>query len=60
MSEFCTRCLELEARLEIMQRDHYNLMKELEEKLQKLKDENDALIMDVAFYSGSIKGNSNE
>jgi hypothetical protein len=56
MSEFCTRCLELEARIELMQKEHYNLMKELEQKLQKIKDENDALIMDVAFYNGSIKG----
>jgi hypothetical protein len=60
MSEFCTRCVELEARIELMQREHYNLMKELEQKLQKIKDENDALIMDVAFYNGSIKVNTNE
>ena len=51
MSEFCTRCLELEAKIELMRKQMY----EVEQLLQKVKDQNDALIMDVAFYNGSMK-----
>ena len=54
MSEFCSRCVELEAQIEIIRKQNYEAMIELENKLKKLQDENDALIMDVAFYGGNI------
>jgi hypothetical protein len=54
MSEFCVKCSELESQLEIMRTKHYEQLEELRVILEKVKSENDALILDVAFYGGNL------
>ena len=61
MSEFCVRCSEFEGKLELLRKQHYKEMQCIKQKLvdlqeanAKLRNENDALIMDVAFYGGSL------
>ena len=61
MSEFCVRCSEFEAKLELLTKRHYTEMqcmkqklKDLQENNAKLRNENDALILDVAFYGGNL------
>jgi len=58
---FCTKCLEHEANMELLLKQHYNEMqcmkqklKDLQEVNSKLRDENDALSFDLAFYNGNI------
>jgi hypothetical protein len=52
MSEFCVKCVEKEAEMELLRLELYNVKKENEH----LQSEVDALILDVAFYNGSFKG----
>jgi regulator of replication initiation timing len=47
--------------MELLLKQHYNEMQSMKQKLQdlqetndKLRNENDALIMDVAFYGGGL------
>ena len=61
MSEFCVKCSEHEANIEVLTKRYHMEMtcikqklKELQETNTKLQNENDALIMDVAFYGGNI------
>ena len=61
MSEFCVKCSAQEANMELLMKQHYKEMqcmkqklKELKEENAKLRNENDALIMDVAFYGGNL------
>ena len=61
MSEFCVRCSAHEGNLELIVNQHYKEMqcmkqklKDLKEQNAKLRNENDALIMDVAFYGGNL------
>jgi hypothetical protein len=61
MSEFCVKCSEHEANMELLLKQHYKEMQCMKQKLKDLKDanaklqnENDALIMDVAFYGGNL------
>ena len=54
MSEFCVKCSEKEGELEILRKQHYEEIQSLKAKIEKLQNENDALIMDVAFYGGSM------
>jgi hypothetical protein len=54
MSEFCVKCSELESQLEIMRTKHYLQLEELRVILEKVKSENEALILDVAFYGGNL------
>jgi len=61
MSEFCVRCSEFEGKLELLTKQHYKEMqcmkqklKDLQEANAKLQNENEALIMDVAFYGGNL------
>jgi hypothetical protein len=54
MSEFCVKCSELESQLEIMRTKHYQQLEELRVILEKVKSENEALILDVAFYGGNL------
>ena len=54
MSEFCVRCAEKEARIEIMQTNHFNEMQEIRKELARLQEEVEKLSFDVAFYNGSI------
>jgi len=54
MSEFCVKCAELESQLEIMRTNHYKQLEELRIILERVKSENEALILDVAFYGGNL------
>lgn len=61
MSEFCVKCSAHEANIELLMTRHYNEMQCMKQQLKdlqdinaKLQNENDALIMDVAFYGGSL------
>jgi hypothetical protein len=54
MSEFCVKCSELESQMEMLRKKHYEEMQCMKAKIEKLRNENDALIMDVAFYGGNL------
>jgi len=54
MSEFCVKCSEKEAEMEILRNQHYKEMQCMKAKIDKLQDENEALVMDVAFYGGTM------
>lgn len=54
MSEFCVKCSEKEAEIELLRKRHHEEMQCMKSKIDKLQNENDALIMDVAFYGGSM------
>jgi len=54
MSEFCVKCSEKDAEIELLRNRHYEEMQCMKAKINKLQDENEALIMDVAFYGGSL------
>jgi hypothetical protein len=54
MSEFCVKCSELESELELLRKKHYEEVQCMKAKIEKLRNENDALIMDVAFYGGNL------
>ena len=55
--EFCVRCCEKDAQMELLHAEIGRLKKENE----NLQMQVEALAMDVAFYNGSIKlGNTNE
>lgn len=42
-AHFCTRCVELETRIELLQKELYEAKREIE-----------SLSLDLAFYNGSI------
>jgi hypothetical protein len=50
MSEFCVKCCEKEAEIDVLRNKLYEALQQNE----KLRNENDALIMDVAFYGGTM------
>lgn len=54
MSEFCPKCAEKEAQMELIMNKCYNEVEELKKRIEKLESEKEALIMDVAFYGGNI------
>ena len=54
MSEFCVKCSEKDGELEILRKRYYEEVKCMKAKIDKLQNENDALIMDVAFYGGNM------
>ena len=54
MSEFCIKCSEKDGELEILRKRYYEEVKCMKAKIEKLQNENDALIMDVAFYGGNM------
>jgi hypothetical protein len=54
MSEFCVKCSEKEGQIELLRKRHYEEIETLKAKIEKLHNENDALIMDVAFYGGNL------
>ena len=54
MSEFCVKCAEKEAELEILRNKYHQETECMRKKIEKLQSENEALIMDVAFYGGNI------
>lgn len=61
MSEFCVKCSEHEANIELLLKQHYMEMQCMKQKLKELQDansklesQNEALVMDVAFYGGNL------
>ena len=54
MSEFCVKCSEKEGEIELLRKRHHEEMQCMKAKIQKLESENEALIMDVAFYGGNM------
>ena len=54
MSEICVKCSELESQMELLRKRHYEEMQCMKAKIQKLQNENEALILDVAFYGGNL------
>jgi hypothetical protein len=54
MSEFCVKCSELESKMELLRKRHYEEMQCMKAKIEKLQNENDALALDVAFYGGNL------
>jgi hypothetical protein len=61
MSEFCVKCSEHEGNIELLLKRHHMEMQCMKQKLKDLQDENaklqnqnEALIMDVAFYGGNL------
>jgi hypothetical protein len=54
MSEFCVKCSELETKIELLRKRHYEEMQCMKAKIEKLQNENDALALDVAFYGGNL------
>ena len=54
MSEFCVKCSEKDAEMEILRQRHYAETQCMKAKIEKLQSENEALVMDVAFYGGNM------
>lgn len=54
MSEFCVKCAEKEAQMELLIKRHYEETQCMKAKIEKLTSENDALSFDLAFYEGKI------
>ncbi len=54
MSEFCSKCVEKEAQMEIVISNFHKEIETLKARIEKLENENDALVMDVAFYGGNM------
>jgi hypothetical protein len=54
MSEFCVKCSEKDAEIELLRKRHYEEVQSMKAQIEKLQNENDALIMDVAFYGGNM------
>jgi hypothetical protein len=54
MSEFCVKCSEKESEIELLRKRHYDEVQCMKAQIDKLRNENDALIMDVAFYGGNM------
>jgi len=54
MSEFCVKCAEKEAQMEIVLKKYYDEIEILKKRIEKLENENEALILDVAFYGGNM------
>ena len=61
MGEFCVRCSGHEGAIELLMKQHYIEMQHMEQKCKELQDSNaklqnekEALILDVAFYNGSL------
>ena len=54
MSEFCVKCAEHEANIELLMKRHYEEMQCMKEKVKKLTDEVESLSFDLAFYEGRI------
>ena len=54
MSEFCSKCVQKEAELEILRTKYYNEVECMKKQIGKLQSENEALTLDVAFYGGNM------
>ena len=56
MSEFCVKCCEYESTIELLRKQLY----ESQQKNKELETRVESLVIDIAFYNGKIKGQSNE
>lgn len=54
MSEFCVKCSEKEAQIELLMKRHYEEMQCMKQKVEKLTSEVESLSFDLAFYEGRI------
>lgn len=54
MKEFCTGCAEREAQMEVVMTNFNKEIENLKKRIEQLESQNEALIMDVAFYGGNI------
>lgn len=54
MKEFCTGCAEREAQMEVVMSKFNQEIETLKKRIEHLESENEALIMDVAFYGGNM------
>ena len=61
MSDFCVKCSDKEAQIELLTKKHFAEMQCCKERIENLKNENErlrrqneALILDVAFYNKDI------
>ena len=54
MSEFCVKCSEKESEIELLRKRHYEEIETMKAQIDKLQNDNEALIMDVAFYGGNL------
>lgn len=54
MSEFCVKCSEKEAQIELLMKRHYEEMQCMKQKVEKLTLEVESLSFDLAFYEGRI------
>jgi hypothetical protein len=54
IGEPCIGCAQKEAELESLTIQHINEIETLRLQMEKLKSENEALVMDVAFYGGGL------
>lgn len=54
MSEFCVKCVEKEAQMEVVMTKFQQEIETLRQRVAKLESENEALVMDVAFYGGNL------
>lgn len=54
MSDFCSKCVEKDANLEVVMNKFQQEIDALRKRIETLESENEALIMDVAFYGGSM------
>lgn len=54
MSEFCTKCAEKDAQIELLRQRHYEEMQCMKQKVEKLTTEVDSLSLDLAFYEGHM------
>ena len=54
MNEFCVKCSEKESEIELLRKRHYDELQCMKAKIDKLQNENEALVMDVAFYGGNM------
>lgn len=54
MSEFCSKCVEKEAQMEVIMTKFNQEIENLKQRIKKLESENEALVMDVAFYGGNM------
>jgi hypothetical protein len=54
MSEFCVKCSEKDAEIELLRKRYSEEVTSMKAQIDKLQNENESLIMDVAFYGGNM------
>jgi cell division protein FtsB len=54
IGEACVSCAQKEGELELLHKKYYEEVQCMKSQIEKLKSENEALSLDVAFYNGNI------